>query len=135
MLIRLILLTAAAAVTVVAQDCYYPEGNKATDYDFEPCGGENTTFASCCYFGEGDICLGNGLCSYVGHYDYRAACQDKSWEKCQNPCPSGEFSLDTRMPCFLSMFEGLAEVLTEMGGSHYGFLGAGEAMCPGRVLL
>ncbi|KAF5005574.1 hypothetical protein FDECE_7981 [Fusarium decemcellulare] len=71
----------------IAQTCYYPNGSKATDKKYQPCGNANTTYSICCALGEGDRCLRNGLCSYPDHYYYRAACQDKDWSGCQEVCP------------------------------------------------
>lgn len=48
-------------------------------------------FSPCCYLGEGDICLSDGLCYWPtqpdghGNYVYRAACTDKSWT--DSACP------------------------------------------------
>lgn len=87
-------LLAAAVPLVLAQTCYYPEGNEATDYNYIPCDGVNTTFSQCCLLEDGDRCLPNGLCYYgKRNYDYRAACSDKSWETCSDACPGGEFPL------------------------------------------
>ncbi|KAF5680019.1 hypothetical protein FHETE_561 [Fusarium heterosporum] len=67
--------------------CFYPDGsNAAKDYKYEPCGNSTTTFSTCCYFGEGDECLANGLCSQPGKWDYRAACQNKDWSNCPEVC-------------------------------------------------
>ncbi|KAH7127637.1 hypothetical protein EDB81DRAFT_145630 [Dactylonectria macrodidyma] len=81
---RLVLLTASALATLVSADCFYPDGSLATNYNYQPC--TNTTYASCCYFGEGDICLPNGLCDWPSHFDYRAACQNPDWSDCPEVC-------------------------------------------------
>ena len=71
----------------VSATCYYPNGiNAAKDYKYEPCGNSTTTYSTCCYFGEGDKCLANGLCNQPGKYDYRAACQNKDWSNCPEVC-------------------------------------------------
>lgn len=78
------------AASVSASNCYYPDGSRATDYDYEPC--SNNGFSTCCYFGEGDKCLANGLCSNPGKYDYyRAACANADWDNCPRACMDGEF--------------------------------------------
>lgn len=93
------LLAALAGPAAAASKCYYPEGNEATDYKYMPCGGDDTAFATCCIFEEGDVCLPNGLCHYPDHYDYRAACQDPTWEKCQQgACPDGMFDVPIPSP-------------------------------------
>ncbi|KAF4338922.1 hypothetical protein FBEOM_7185 [Fusarium beomiforme] len=67
--------------------CYYPDGsNAAKDYKYEPCGNSTTIYSTCCYFGEGDKCLANGLCNQPGKWDYRAACQNKDWSNCPEVC-------------------------------------------------
>lgn len=81
----------SALIGLAASQCYYPNGTKAENYKYRPCDAEDTTFSTCCIPDEGDICLPNGLCSYPDHYDYRAACSDKSWDKCQQVCPSSMF--------------------------------------------
>ncbi|KAF4965734.1 hypothetical protein FSARC_6517 [Fusarium sarcochroum] len=71
--------------------CYYPDGsNAAKDYKYEPCGNSSTTYSTCCYFGEGDKCLANGLCNQPGKWDYRAACQNKDWSNCPEVCMDSE---------------------------------------------
>ncbi|KAH7153975.1 hypothetical protein DER46DRAFT_687552 [Fusarium sp. MPI-SDFR-AT-0072] len=75
----------------VSATCYYPNGiNAAKDYKYEPCGNSTTTYSTCCYFGEGDKCLANGLCNQPGKYDYRAACQNKDWSNCPEVCMDTE---------------------------------------------
>ncbi|KAH7152504.1 hypothetical protein B0J13DRAFT_265844 [Dactylonectria estremocensis] len=73
--------------TLVGALCYYQDGSAATDYDYEPCNGVNTTFRMCCHFQWGDECLPSGLCMYPGQYDYRAACENQDWEGCPEICP------------------------------------------------
>ncbi|KAF4450800.1 hypothetical protein F53441_6132 [Fusarium austroafricanum] len=74
-----------------AAACYYPDGsNAAKDYKYEPCGNSTTTYSSCCYFGEGDKCLANGLCNQPGKWDYRASCQNKDWSNCPEVCMDSE---------------------------------------------
>ncbi|RSL47445.1 hypothetical protein CEP53_009919 [Fusarium sp. AF-6] len=80
------LLVASLAVSASAT-CYYPDGsNAAKDYKYEPCGNSTTTYSTCCYFGEGDKCLANGLCNQPDRFDYRAACQNKDWSNCPEIC-------------------------------------------------
>ncbi|KAH8674933.1 hypothetical protein BGZ61DRAFT_458054 [Ilyonectria robusta] len=80
-------LLVALATSAFASSCYYPDGNKADDYDYQPCGSSVTTFSTCCYFGEGDVCLENGLCKVPNKYDYyRAACANKDWSGCPEVC-------------------------------------------------
>ncbi|KAM6511845.1 hypothetical protein FALCPG4_016838 [Fusarium falciforme] len=80
------LLVASLAVSASAT-CYYPDGsNAAKDYKYEPCGNSTTTYSTCCYFGEGDKCLANGLCNQPDRFDYRAACQNKDWSNCPEVC-------------------------------------------------
>ncbi|KAI8650223.1 hypothetical protein NCS56_01474900 [Fusarium sp. Ph1] len=80
------LLVASLAASASAT-CYYPDGsNAAKDYKYEPCGNSTTTYSTCCYFGEGDKCLANGLCNQPDRFDYRAACQNKDWSNCPEVC-------------------------------------------------
>ncbi|KAM6505706.1 hypothetical protein FSOLCH5_013879 [Fusarium solani] len=80
------LLVASLAASASAT-CYYPDGsNAAKDYKYEPCGNSTTTYSTCCYFGEGDKCLANGLCNQPDRFDYRAACQNKDWSNCPEIC-------------------------------------------------
>ncbi|KAF7551800.1 hypothetical protein G7Z17_g4742 [Cylindrodendrum hubeiense] len=83
---RLLLIT--GLVALAAAQCYYPDGSEASDRRYEPCGGINTTFSTCCVFSEGEECLPNGLCMHPGHYDYRAACDNRDWEGCAAICPT-----------------------------------------------
>ncbi|KAH7127638.1 hypothetical protein EDB81DRAFT_764797 [Dactylonectria macrodidyma] len=86
MMTRRLLLVASLAALATAR-CFYPDGSEATDREFEPCGGVNTTFATCCIFSEGDECLPNGLCTGPGRYGYRAACESEDGEGCPDVCP------------------------------------------------
>ncbi|KAF4981150.1 hypothetical protein FZEAL_2984 [Fusarium zealandicum] len=91
----------AALASVASATCYYPDGsNAAIDYNYQPCGDSSTTYSTCCYFGEGDKCLPNGLCKQPDRFDYRAACQNKDWSNCPEVCLDSEYSLrgliDTR---------------------------------------
>ncbi|KAM5344193.1 hypothetical protein ACJ41O_012730 [Fusarium nematophilum] len=84
-----------ALIAVLARSasaiCYYPDGsNAAKDYNYLPCSDTNTTYSTCCYFGEGDTCLQNGLCNMPGKFDYRAACQNKDWSNCPEICMDTE---------------------------------------------
>lgn len=86
-MMRTWVLLVALATSAFASSCYYPDGNKADDYDYQPCGSSVTTFSTCCYFGEGDVCLENGLCKVPNKYDYyRAACANKDWSGCPEVC-------------------------------------------------
>ncbi|KAF4465292.1 hypothetical protein FALBO_7868 [Fusarium albosuccineum] len=77
----------AAFAGSASATCYYPDGsNAAKDYKYEPCGNSTTTYSQCCYFGEGDKCLPNGLCNQPDRFDYRAACQNKDWSNCPEVC-------------------------------------------------
>ncbi|KAM0190281.1 hypothetical protein ACHAPI_009532 [Fusarium lateritium] len=77
----------AVFATRAMATCFYPDGsNAAKDYKYEPCGNSTTTYSTCCYFGEGDKCLANGLCNQPGKWDYRAACQNKDWSNCPEVC-------------------------------------------------
>lgn len=77
----------------VSAACYYPDGSDANrDYNYQPCGDSNTTYSTCCYFGEGDRCLQNGLCNNPGKHDYRAACQNKDWANCPQVCMDSELA-------------------------------------------
>ncbi|EEU41724.1 uncharacterized protein NECHADRAFT_87726 [Fusarium vanettenii 77-13-4] len=80
-------LLVASLVASASATCYYPDGsNAAKDYKYEPCGNSTTTYSTCCYFGEGDKCLANGLCNQPDRFDYRAACQNKDWSNCPEVC-------------------------------------------------
>ncbi|RSM14740.1 hypothetical protein CDV31_005322 [Fusarium ambrosium] len=80
-------LLVASLVASASATCYYPDGsNAAKDYKYEPCGNSTTTYSTCCYFGEGDKCLANGLCNQPDRFDYRAACQNKDWSNCPEIC-------------------------------------------------
>lgn len=90
-MMRAWVLLVTLATSAFASNCYYPDGNKADDYDYQPCGSSITTFSTCCYFGEGDVCLENGLCKVPNKYDYyRAACANKDWSGCPEVCMDGK---------------------------------------------
>lgn len=103
------LTTVALLVSSVSAACFYPDGSNAnSDYNYQPCGDSNTTFSTCCYFGEGDRCLQNGLCNNPGKHDYRAACQNKDWSNCPQVCMDSKsrllsYWLDVAHMCFFSM--------------------------------
>ncbi|KAH8674932.1 hypothetical protein BGZ61DRAFT_536238 [Ilyonectria robusta] len=82
------LLAIANLTALTTARCYYPDGSEATEREYEPCGGVNTTFSTCCVFSDGEECLPNGLCTYPGHYDYRGACNNEDWEGCAEICPT-----------------------------------------------
>lgn len=82
------------ACAVIAQTCYYPNGQVATGYTWVPCRSTGGTASSCCIPSEGDTCMSNGLCNWVGHYYFRGACTDQTWKDgscaqvCQGDSPS-----------------------------------------------
>ncbi|KAK7429319.1 hypothetical protein QQZ08_004131 [Neonectria magnoliae] len=77
----------AFVASASAAECYYADGSKPADYDYQPCGDTKTTFSTCCYFGEGDVCLENGLCSQPDKHEYyRAACANQDWSNCPHVC-------------------------------------------------
>ncbi|KAF4966328.1 hypothetical protein FSARC_5956 [Fusarium sarcochroum] len=80
------LLIFALVQTVLAQKCYFPNGKQAPA-KYKPCSSRNTTYSICCSTSQDDQCLKNGLCSWSGHYDYRAACTSDDWSDCQEICP------------------------------------------------
>ncbi|UKZ54579.1 hypothetical protein TrVGV298_008388 [Trichoderma virens] len=71
--------------------CFYPNGKPEQNfsYNYQPCGGQNTTWSQCCIPGE-DICTPNGLCTHltnaVGAYDYRGGCTNADWSGCPQVC-------------------------------------------------
>jgi hypothetical protein len=76
--------------------CYYPNGKPEQNfnYNYQPCGGQNTTWQQCCIPGQ-DICTENGLCTHLtnewaGAYDYRAGCTNADWSGCPQICLDGE---------------------------------------------
>lgn len=97
---RKIVVLAALLSTALAQgsrQCYYPDGFQGDPrlqnwYAYIPCGGQNTTFKSCCVQNQ-DTCLPNGLCSFQGgKYDYRGACESQDWSGCPNVCRDGKLT-------------------------------------------
>ena len=78
---------AALVVAVLSADtCYYPDGSVAKTYTWVACKNSGTGASSCCIPSEGDTCLSNGLCNWVGHYVFRGACTDQTWK--DGACPS-----------------------------------------------
>ncbi|KAL6910218.1 hypothetical protein GGI43DRAFT_426986 [Trichoderma evansii] len=86
-----------------SSQCYFPNGKSVLNYDYnyQPCGGRNTTWQQCCDF-ETDICTENGLCTHledntIPAYEYRAGCMNADWSGCPQvcldvkQCPSGEY--------------------------------------------
>ncbi|UKZ80361.1 hypothetical protein TrVFT333_008119 [Trichoderma virens FT-333] len=71
--------------------CFYPNGKPEQNfsYNYQPCGGQNTTWSQCCIPGQ-DICTPNGLCTHltnaVGAYDYRGGCTNADWSGCPQVC-------------------------------------------------
>ncbi|RFU74009.1 hypothetical protein TARUN_8237 [Trichoderma arundinaceum] len=72
--------------------CYYPNGKPEQNfnYNYQPCGGRNTTWQQCCIPGQ-DVCTENGLCTHMtnevaGAYDYRAGCTNADWSGCPQVC-------------------------------------------------
>ncbi|KAB2574296.1 hypothetical protein DBV05_g7025 [Lasiodiplodia theobromae] len=90
---------AAVATATGAATCYYPDGSKATDYQYVPYPNASTvSFRSCCIPSENDTYLDNGLCYFPvnpstpshGNYIYRGGCTDQSWrsDACASKCTS-----------------------------------------------
>lgn len=82
----------ASATPSPSSKCYLPNGKVAIDYDYnyQPCGGRNTTWQQCCDF-ETDVCAENGLCTYFKDnstraYEYRAGCMNADWSGCPQVC-------------------------------------------------
>ncbi|KAB2099441.1 hypothetical protein AG0111_0g12289 [Alternaria gaisen] len=79
---------AALAAHATAQQCYYPNGNKAPDTE-KPC--STAEGSACCP--DSWECLDNGLCHYPANNLYgRYSCTDKTWksEGCaSNMCTYG----------------------------------------------
>ncbi|KAL7944240.1 hypothetical protein V8C42DRAFT_326233 [Trichoderma barbatum] len=71
--------------------CFYPNGKPEQHfaYDYQPCGGKNTTWNQCCIPGQ-DVCTPDGLCTHltnaVGAYDYRGGCTNADWSGCPQVC-------------------------------------------------
>ncbi|PKK51232.1 hypothetical protein CI102_2748 [Trichoderma harzianum] len=71
--------------------CFYPNGKPEQNfsYNYQPCGGKNTTWSQCCIPGQ-DVCTPDGLCTHltnaVGAYDYRGGCTNADWSGCPQIC-------------------------------------------------
>lgn len=71
--------------------CFYPNGKpeQRFSYNYQPCGGQNTTWSQCCIPGQ-DVCTPDGLCTHltnaVGAYDYRGGCTNADWSGCPQVC-------------------------------------------------
>ncbi|KAH6610079.1 hypothetical protein Trco_000099 [Trichoderma cornu-damae] len=85
------LVISAASASPYAK-CYYPNGKPEQNfnYNYQPCGGRNTTWQQCCIPGQ-DVCTENGLCTHLtndwaGAYDYRAGCVNEDWSACPQVC-------------------------------------------------
>lgn len=71
--------------------CFYPNGKPEQNfsYNYQPCGGKNTTWSQCCIPGQ-DVCTPDGLCTHltnaVGAYDYRGGCTNADWSGCPQVC-------------------------------------------------
>lgn len=80
-----------------SKKCFYPNGKPEQNfsYNYQPCGGKNTTWSQCCIPGQ-DVCTPDGLCTHltnaVGAYDYRGGCTNADWSGCPQVCLDGEFS-------------------------------------------
>ncbi|KAK0654715.1 hypothetical protein DIS24_g5145 [Lasiodiplodia hormozganensis] len=98
-LVSTVMTKAAVATATGAATCYYPDGSKATDYQYVPDPNATTvSFRSCCIPSENDTYLDNGLCYFPvnpstpshGNYIYRGGCTDQSWrsDACASKCTS-----------------------------------------------
>lgn len=87
-------LSPLAWAVMVAATCYYPDGSVAGTYTWVPCKSTGTA-STCCIPSEGDVCMADGLCNWVGHYYFRGACTDKTWQdpSCAQVCQGGQSSL------------------------------------------
>ncbi|KAI9854408.1 MAG: hypothetical protein M1813_001257 [Trichoglossum hirsutum] len=103
---RFLLLVLSLSLLATADQCYYPNGLIAADYNYVPC--EGTSYSSCCIPSEGDVCLSNGLCYYPkGAYPFRGACTDRSWSS--DSCP--KYCVNTNPKGW--------QTLTSCGGGRY----------------
>ncbi|KAL6821626.1 hypothetical protein V8C40DRAFT_250579 [Trichoderma camerunense] len=74
-----------------SKKCFYPNGKPEQNfsYNYQPCGGKNTTWNQCCIPGQ-DVCTPDGLCTHltnaVGAYDYRGGCTNADWSGCPQIC-------------------------------------------------
>lgn len=84
-------LSPLAWAVMVAATCYYPDGSVAGTYTWVPCKSTGTA-STCCIPSEGDVCMADGLCNWVGHYYFRGACTDSTWQdpSCAQVCQGGQ---------------------------------------------
>lgn len=82
--ILLLLATLNHFFTLVAADCYWPDGSNA--YDMQECYSQEGADGLCC--APGDLCLLNHLCQSNGlnHFLYRGACNMPNWTEAAT-CP------------------------------------------------
>ncbi|OIW26991.1 hypothetical protein CONLIGDRAFT_717166 [Coniochaeta ligniaria NRRL 30616] len=91
-------LSPLAWAVIVAATCYYPDGSVAGSYNWVPCKSTGTA-STCCIPSEGDVCMEDGLCNWVGYYYFRGACTDQTWQDpscaqvCQGDSPTSWISL------------------------------------------
>lgn len=89
-----LLFLAAAANSVAAVDCFYPDG-VTTDPNHVPCNSTIST-SSCC--DPLDSCTNSGLCLGRTGFNYRGSCTDKTWTSanCASECLAGNGCLRER---------------------------------------
>ena len=79
------------AITVDAQQCYFPDGSKSNDTLCRPQSSDQAS--ACC--GDTNVCLDNGLClAQIGYAAItRGSCTDPTWQSdgCAQYCQDGEF--------------------------------------------
>ena len=81
------------AMTVDAQQCYFPDGSKSPDTLCRP---QSSGQASVCC-GNADVCLDNSLCLAQRGYGAisRGSCTDPTWQSdgCPQYCQDGKFQI------------------------------------------
>ncbi|KAH7121730.1 hypothetical protein B0J13DRAFT_512381 [Dactylonectria estremocensis] len=74
-LVSVFLFLCSLSTTLAASQCYYPNGDKASDFPCDPDADESV----CCGGGLGSVCMSNKLCLGSNGNTVRGSCTEKDW--------------------------------------------------------